>query len=130
MGRCAGVWIGLLLALAGPAAASVGSGPSAQELARIPEALPGAPALPAGLRRELARALVERGPDYQPRTAHRRPDGSPEYTNRLLLETSPYLQQHAHNPVNWYAWGDDAFAVAKRLDRPVLVSIGYSTCHW
>ena len=64
------------------------------------------------------------------RTAHRRPDGSPEYTNRLLLETSPYLQQHAHNPVNWYAWGDDAFAAARRLDRPVLVSIGYSTCHW
>ncbi len=130
MARRAGVRIGLLLALAVPAAASVGSGPSTQELSRIPEALPGAPALPAELRRELARALVERGPDYQPRTAHRRPDGSPEYTNRLLLETSPYLQQHAHNPVNWYAWGDDAFAAARRLDRPVLVSIGYSTCHW
>src|SRR5205085_7907867 len=45
-------------------------------------------------------------------------------------ETSPYLRQHAHNPVNWYPWGDEAFATAKRLDRPVLLSVGYSTCHW
>ena len=122
--------MGLLLALVAPAAASIASEPSATELARIPEGLPGAPPLPAQVRRKLARALAERGSDYEPRTANRRPDGSPEYTNRLLLESSPYLQQHAHNPVNWYAWGDEAFEAAKRLDRPVLVSIGYSTCHW
>jgi uncharacterized protein YyaL (SSP411 family) len=48
----------------------------------------------------------------------------------LLLETSPYLQQHAHNPVNWYPWGEEAFEEAERLDRPVFLSIGYSTCHW
>ena len=54
----------------------------------------------------------------------------PRFTNRLALETSPYLLQHAHNPVNWYPWGDEAFAVARRLGRPVLLSIGYSTCHW
>jgi uncharacterized protein YyaL (SSP411 family) len=48
----------------------------------------------------------------------------------LLLEASPYLQQHAHNPVNWYPWGEEAFEEAKRLDRPVFLSIGYSTCHW
>ncbi|MCP4908876.1 MAG: thioredoxin domain-containing protein [bacterium] len=65
-----------------------------------------------------------------PRSRHRDPDGSPLYTNRLLLEKSPYLQQHAHNPVNWFPWGPEAFAEARRLDRPVLVSIGYATCHW
>ena len=47
-----------------------------------------------------------------------------------ILETSPYLLQHAHNPVNWYAWGDEAFAEARRLGRPVFLSVGYSTCHW
>src|SRR5689334_6402056 len=53
-----------------------------------------------------------------------------EHTNRLAHESSPYLRQHAHNPVNWYPWGDEAFEAAKRLGRPVLLSIGYSTCHW
>ncbi len=50
--------------------------------------------------------------------------------NRLRHEISPYLLQHAHNPVDWYPWGEEAFETARRLDRPVLVSIGYSTCHW
>jgi hypothetical protein len=50
--------------------------------------------------------------------------------NRLASETSPYLLQHAGNPVDWYAWGDEAFSVARDLDRPVLVSIGYAACHW
>ncbi len=50
--------------------------------------------------------------------------------NQLQHETSPYLLQHAHNPVNWYPWGEEAFALARQLDRPVLVSIGYSSCHW
>lgn len=50
--------------------------------------------------------------------------------NRLSKETSPYLLQHAHNPVDWYPWGEEAFAKAKREDKPILVSIGYSTCHW
>jgi uncharacterized protein YyaL (SSP411 family) len=58
------------------------------------------------------------------------PDGSALYTNRLLLETSPYLLQHAHNPVNWYPWGDEAFDRAREQGRPVLLSVGYSTCHW
>ena len=53
-----------------------------------------------------------------------------KYTNRLISETSPYLLQHAHNPVDWYAWGDEAFERAKAEDKPVLVSIGYSACHW
>ncbi len=50
--------------------------------------------------------------------------------NRLAKEASPYLQQHAKNPVDWYAWGDEALAEAKRSDRPILLSIGYSACHW
>ncbi len=71
-----------------------------------------------------------KGNTYKPRTKHLQPDGSARYTNRLFLESSPYLLQHAHNPVNWYPWGDDAFEAARRMKRPVLVSIGYSTCHW
>ena len=50
--------------------------------------------------------------------------------NRLATETSPYLLQHADNPVDWYPWGEEAFAVARETDRPVLLSIGYSACHW
>ncbi|MFM9949374.1 MAG: thioredoxin domain-containing protein [Saprospiraceae bacterium] len=50
--------------------------------------------------------------------------------NRLQFETSPYLRQHAHNPVDWYAWKPEAFDLARREDKPILVSIGYSTCHW
>ncbi len=53
-----------------------------------------------------------------------------QYTNRLIGETSPYLLQHAHNPVDWYPWGDEAFERASDEDKPVLVSIGYSACHW
>ncbi|MFN2515718.1 MAG: thioredoxin domain-containing protein [Pyrinomonadaceae bacterium] len=52
------------------------------------------------------------------------------YTNRLINETSPYLLQHAHNPVDWFPWGDEAFAIARRDHKPVLLSIGYSACHW
>src|SRR3954452_3019197 len=50
--------------------------------------------------------------------------------NRLADETSPYLRQHADNPVDWFPWGDEAFARARELDRPVLLSVGYSACHW
>jgi uncharacterized protein YyaL (SSP411 family) len=50
--------------------------------------------------------------------------------NRLALEKSPYLLQHAHNPVDWHPWGDEAFERARREDKPVFLSIGYSTCHW
>ena len=50
--------------------------------------------------------------------------------NHLVAEKSPYLLQHAHNPVDWYAWGPDAFAKAKSEDKPIFLSIGYSTCHW
>lgn len=56
--------------------------------------------------------------------------GRPRHTNRLIKEKSPYLLQHAHNPVDWYPWGEEAFERAKELNRPILLSSGYSTCHW
>ncbi|MGI5850348.1 MAG: thioredoxin domain-containing protein [Christensenellales bacterium] len=53
-----------------------------------------------------------------------------QYTNKLIRETSPYLLQHAHNPVDWYPWSSEAFEKAKQEDKPIFLSIGYSTCHW
>jgi hypothetical protein len=91
--------------------------------------LPGIEAHTAELQAHLAHALARR-PGRVPRTRHVANDRTPLYTNRLALENSPYLLQHAHNPVNWYAWGDQAFDEARRLGRPVFLSIGYSTCHW
>src|SRR3989475_4916916 len=55
---------------------------------------------------------------------------NPAHTNRLAQEKSPYLLQHAHNPVDWYPWGEEAFAKARRENKPIFLSIGYSTCHW
>jgi uncharacterized protein YyaL (SSP411 family) len=53
-----------------------------------------------------------------------------KHTNRLIEETSPYLRQHAHNPVDWLPWGNEAFERAQKEDKPIFLSIGYSTCHW
>ena len=55
---------------------------------------------------------------------------TPPHTNQLIHEKSPYLLQHAHNPVNWYPWSEEPFALAKKEDKPVLLSIGYASCHW
>ena len=60
----------------------------------------------------------------------REPEDSPRPANRLLQEKSPYLLQHAHNPVDWFPWGEEAFARARSQDKPIFLSIGYSTCHW
>src|SRR2546427_794178 len=60
----------------------------------------------------------------EPRTA------ASGHTNRLAQEKSPYLLQHAHNPVDWYPWGEEAFAKARRENKPIFLSVGYSTCHW
>ena len=57
-------------------------------------------------------------------------DETPKHTNRLVDETSPYLLQHAHNPVDWYPWGEEALQRARSEDKPILLSIGYSACHW
>ena len=53
-----------------------------------------------------------------------------QYTNKLSHEASPYLLQHAHNPVDWYPWGQEAFEKAAEEDKPIFLSVGYSTCHW
>lgn len=58
------------------------------------------------------------------------PDGSWKYTNDLIHETSPYLLQHAHNPVQWHAWGPKAFEMARQTGKPIFLSVGYSTCYW
>ncbi|WP_313953019.1 thioredoxin domain-containing protein [Accumulibacter sp.] len=91
---------------------------------------PGSDPFPVDLAARLVAAIAGRGPAYVPRTHHLDDHGRPHFTNRLALESSPYLLQHAHNPVNWFPWGDEAFAEARRLGRPVFLSIGYSTCHW
>ncbi|MDP1904750.1 MAG: thioredoxin domain-containing protein [Pseudomonadota bacterium] len=85
---------------------------------------------PPALQQKLDAALAAKGPAYRPRTEHLLPDGKPRYTNRLILEDSPYLIQHAHNPVDWFAWGEEAFDKARRENKPIFLSIGYSTCHW
>src|SRR5512135_2730552 len=54
----------------------------------------------------------------------------PRSANRLIAEKSPYLRQHARDPVDWYPWGEEAFERARREDKPIFLSIGYSTCHW
>ncbi len=93
---------------------------------RPPAAAPRSPELEQGLREKIR----ELGPSHEYRTRHLNDDGSPRYANRLLLEASPYLHQHAHNPVDWYPWGEEALARARAENRPVFLSIGYSTCHW
>ena len=91
---------------------------------------PGAEAVDAKLAAKFRSMHAKKGGTYTPRTKHKDQNGWAHYTNRLFLESSPYLLQHAHNPVNWYPWGDEAFATARKKNRPVLLSIGYSTCHW
>jgi hypothetical protein len=57
-------------------------------------------------------------------------ENNPKWTNKLKQEKSPYLLQHAHNPVDWYPWGGEAYVRAVAEDKPIFISIGYSTCHW
>jgi len=98
-------------------------------IAGPPEAPPYSSELSAELGAALARRQAAPG-GYRPRIHHLLGVDAPKYTNRLILESSPYLLQHAHNPVDWRAWGDEAFEEARRLGRPVFLSIGYATCHW
>ncbi len=79
--------------------------------------------LPAAL--TLAAVAAASGPETPPQA----PDGG-HAPNRLIHETSPYLLQHAYNPVDWYAWGPEAFEAARDADKPIFLSIGYSTCYW
>jgi hypothetical protein len=93
------------------------------------ETHPGSAPYPPALAERVLAAREALPPGAVPRTRHRDGD-APRFTNRLILETSPYLRQHAHNPVDWRPWGDQAFAEARRTGRPVFLSVGYSTCHW
>ncbi|MEM7250366.1 MAG: DUF255 domain-containing protein [Pseudomonadota bacterium] len=95
-----------------------------------PVAGPGASTFPGPVLQRLLAAREARGNDHVVRTEHIGPNGEPEFINRLIEEDSPYLLQHAHNPINWFSWSDEAFETARRLNRPILISIGYSTCHW
>ncbi len=90
---------------------------------------PGAMEYSESVKTEITTALKEKDSAYKPRTRHLK-NGQPLYTNRLMLEDSPYLLQHAHNPVNWYPWGKEAFELAQKENKPVFLSIGYATCHW
>ncbi len=93
-------------------------------------ALPGVEAPSSHLGEILDVCTAAQGEAYVPRTEHLDAEGAPRFTNRLACESSPYLLQHTHNPVNWYPWGDEAFARARERGVPVLLSVGYSTCHW
>jgi len=93
-------------------------------------ALPGIKGVPMEIAKQIEAMKKQKGDAYTPRTKHLDENGWAQYTNRLFLESSPYLLQHAHNPVNWYPWGDEAFETAKAKGLPVLLSVGYSTCHW
>src|SRR5580700_2266923 len=63
-------------------------------------------------------------------SAHLNSDGTPKYTNHLANETSPYLRKHAHDPVEWYPWGAEALERARRENKPIHLSVGYTACHW
>src|SRR5262249_35571046 len=108
----------------------VGAGGRSAAGAPAPVQLPGAEAFRVDLQPRLRGAWLAQASRTTARTTHMNADGSPQYINRLIFSSSPYLQQHAFNPVNWYPWGEEAFTVAQREDRPIFLSIGYSTCHW
>ncbi|MCH9672980.1 MAG: DUF255 domain-containing protein [Gammaproteobacteria bacterium] len=108
--------LAIACALAAPAVGATTSGPGA--------------AIDAPTMVRLKEAMATRAGRYVVRTEHKSPQGAAHFVNRLVEQDSPYLLQHAHNPINWFSWGDAAFAEAKRLGRPILVSVGYSTCHW
>jgi uncharacterized protein YyaL (SSP411 family) len=131
-----GVWLTVAIAaLVGLACDPVPKGEpelveEATDEAESDPRLPGVASVDEALQQRLDRARASQGPSYVPRTHHLADDGSPRFTNRLIEESSPYLLQHAHNPVNWYAWSDEAFERAKRENKPIFLSVGYSTCHW
>ncbi|MFT7623800.1 MAG: hypothetical protein ACI9WU_002985, partial [Myxococcota bacterium] len=87
-------------------------------------------ATPDDLEARKMAAYKAKGSKYVPRTRHKDPNGTATFVNRLIFESSPYLLQHAHNPVDWNPWGPEAFERARVEKKPVLLSVGYATCHW
>ena len=92
--------------------------------------LPGLPATEQARTARFYAIYQQKAGSYTVHTQHLNSDGSPKYVNALVAEDSPYLKQHAHNPVNWFPWSEDAFARAREENKPIFLSIGYSTCHW
>jgi hypothetical protein len=123
-------WLALVIALALGVSCEPQPGPKAVKAPESNPRLPGFAAADEALQERLGRALAAKGQDYVPRTRHLDENGAPRFTNRLIEQGSPYLLQHAHNPVSWYAWSDEAFERAKRENKPIFLSVGYSTCHW
>ncbi len=124
-----------LLAVVARPAAAVASAAAALPLRRIPAVVnhpSAAPPTPSeGKPTEPPAAGWN---DAQPEQSRTKPmqatPDAPRHTNRLINATSPYLLQHAHNPVDWYEWGEEAFATAAKEDKPIFLSIGYAACHW
>ena len=128
------IFITLIMSGISHAVLAVADSSKAEPASKMTEQLlitpPGAEKFDQALINKIKKTKSQKAKNYTPRTKHLTDTGKAKYTNRLFLESSPYLLQHAHNPVNWYPWGDAAFAAAARLNRPVLLSVGYSTCHW
>ena len=108
------VIVGILVMGMGPELLVASSEPEKTTIVPIAQRAP-------ELVKQIGDALWSKGVEYKPRTEHLKPDGAPLYTNRLILEDSPYLIQHAHNPVDWHPWGDEAFARAKREGKPIFL---------
>jgi uncharacterized protein YyaL (SSP411 family) len=124
------VALALVCALGGPAACPAGDGVADVDpvgAVAPAAALPGrdGPAVD-----EAARWAAAAARPAPLRSAHRRPDGGPLFVNAMIFEESPYLRQHAHLPVDWRPWGEQAWAEARASRKLVLVSVGYATCHW
>lgn len=79
---------------------------------------------------ELIKTMSDKKGEYEVRTHHTLDDKTPKYVNHLISEDSPYLLQHAHNPIDWYSWSKEAFKKAKSENKIIFLSIGYATCHW
>jgi uncharacterized protein YyaL (SSP411 family) len=84
----------------------------------------------AHLAADLQQTYADKGEHYQARTQHLNSQGRALFVNHLILSASPYLLQHAHNPVNWFEFSPEAFTQAQRENKPIFISIGYATCHW
>ncbi len=93
-----------------------------------PIELPGTKPFSPELSQQLWHAWEQAGRPLHSR--YRGSDGRPKYLNRLMAEANPYLQLHAQNPIDWYPWGEEAFRRAQKENKPIFLSIGYSTCHW
>ena len=123
------MWAVLLWGLSAPIVATAEDEAEPTALPRTEAAAQSAVAWP-NFPPELRAALAAASPEIDPHTRWRDAAGQPLFTNRLILSDSPYLRQHAHNPVNWYPYGAAALAAAKSQNKLLFFSTGYASCHW